>query len=158
MKFVYLNESSMGAMAAMLNKVQKNAKVRLLSVNDLLAAATKAEKQLDDYKLLKRLRVETRCILDVPLMPKAYRYQSESTAAILVRKPKGWVLTDVKRVASWPVAYGKERENRLILTRAAHDYILENGPHAARVKELVANAYNKGFQIAKNQFQREGTV
>lgn len=158
MRYVYINQNSMDALSAMLDQVQKRARVRLLTVNNILAAAAEAEQKLIGYKLPQRLRLDTQCIMAAPLMPKAYRYPSESTTATLVRKRNGWILKEVRRVSSWPVPYGGERVNIEVLTRPAHDYILRNGPHYWRVKELIANAYNEGKQAAQNQFRQQGMV
>jgi hypothetical protein len=141
---LYIQKQSAAAIEAELFQVQNRARVRRLTVEQILAAAETAELFLNTNNLPQRMRVDCKYFMFGPRMPKAYRYPSYSTEAVLVRKRKGWVLHGVSREMSWPVSYGQSRVNRLQLSRPAHEHILRNSPQYFLVQELVAKAYRDG--------------
>lgn len=133
----------------MLAKAQYRARVRLLTVQDLLAAAQRAEAELSNLDLSERLKLGSIYYLISPCMPMKYRYPSSGTAATFVRKRKGWVVTNLRRDYKWPVPYGRERTEKLDLTRLAKERLLSKSEHYPLVQKLVSEAYRAGYDAAK---------
>lgn len=149
MRHTYIIPEHQASLEAMLAKAQYRARVRLLTVKDLLAAAQRAETELSKLDLPDWLKLGSVYYLISPTMPKAYRYPSCGTDATFVRKPKGWVVTYLGRDSKRPVPYGCERTEELVLTRPARERLLSKTEHYPLVQKLVSEAYRAGYDAAK---------
>lgn len=102
MKEILIKESNLERIQTELDKVQKQCKVRTISVKDLLKAVEKI-----DIHLYQRCGLSKRAIQDLEVevnfynresFPKAYKYPPQGTIANLIFKHGTWRLKQVSRV------------------------------------------------------------
>lgn len=129
-----------------LDHVQGKATARVLTVELLINYAEEAEKMLNYYDLPQRLRPGAIYSLGPILMPYRSDHRSACTVCRLRRNSQGWVLDSLSRREFFPVPGGRNRTEAIEPAKPALDYIIQNSVVAPRVRELIADAYNRGSQ------------
>lgn len=124
-----ISEKSMGKIQQMIDEAQKNAKARLLKVDNVFDAIKEAEEKLKGLGIAKKYWIGCRIIIDPESVPMRYDFKAMGTCAVLERKASGWDLVNVFREKCKHEPYGRYMRFRLVLSDVAHanipkEYIL----------------------------------
>ena len=124
-----IKEKSMDKVQQMIDEAQKNAKARLLKVDNVFDAIKEAEEKLKELGIAKKYWIGCRIIIDPESVPIRYDFKAMGTTAILERKASGWDLINVFREKCKHEPYGRYMRFRLVLSDVAHanipkEYIL----------------------------------
>ena len=118
-----VSEKSISKVQQMIDEAQKNAKARLLKVDNVFDAIKEAEEKLKELGIAKKYWIGCRIIIDPESVPMRYDFKAMGTCAVLERKSSGWDLVNVFRAKCKHEPYGRYMRFRLVLSEVAHDNI-----------------------------------
>ena len=118
-----VKEKSKNKVQQMIDEAQKNAKARLLKVDDVMNAIKDAEEKLKELGIAKKYWVGCKIIIDPESVPMRYGFKAMGTCAVLERKSSGWDLVNVFRAKCKHEPYGRYMRFRLVLSEVAHNHI-----------------------------------
>lgn len=118
-----VSEKSISKVQQMIDEAQKNAKARLLKVDDVMNAIKDAEEKLKELGIAKKYWLGCWVIVEPESVPVNYKFEAMGTYAVIVRKSSGWKLANVFRDKCKQEPYGRHVQFKLILSDIAHDNI-----------------------------------
>lgn len=121
-KKIYLTENNKSKVEAVLNDVQKRARVRTVDVDEVYEAAKWIEEKLCIPKKHMEGIVAT-VDMNAQSFPNSYKYMPESTIFVLERKNNKWALTNCYRGECRP---NPDKRFSLKLTEKARECIIRN--------------------------------
>ena len=118
---LYKNEKYKENVTKALDKVQKNAKTRLVTFEILVDLCYVAERKFHEYDIPLKYREKTRIIYDENDTPKSYKYWVSTTRVCLERTKSGWYLVEAVREEQSP---GEPSTRYIVLPKEAKQRIV----------------------------------